>query len=579
MNTVRLSIRQRFTLVIVLCVLLPLLGFCVWLMNGWRAEQIQDRTAALEEQSEQVWNQASRTVELCSLFSRTFLSNGHMSEYLTALHNGETLSNQALYEFAVREVASMERMVVSNPYLYCARVYSTQYSIQEIMPIFFGRERLEEIGWEGTMPTDGSCWLLNYTDKMFSANVSGLMALLTPITTDDGELLGLLEVSVPMESAFPALFRSEEPSCLVTSDGQVYGLSQEESLPARLKEVPAVEGNFTVWETELDGQPVLASAVSVPALDGIYYTVSPLADLHSQFLRGQLLLTLLVIAGAFVIWLLARVLVGRMLRQLYHVLDGVRAFSQGETEVEIPVESKDEIGEFSSQINLLLGSIRDLIQRQIQSQVLIKNTQIRALQNQINAHFIHNVLESIKMMAQIEEKYEIAQAITDLSKLLRYTMNWKRPVVRLEEELQYIQHYLALVNLRYDGQVTLDAQVPQSLLDQAVPKVSLQPIVENAVVHGPPLREDRTIFLTVREENGVTITIRGDTCLSEEDRSRMLRSISGTLEGGSSSGNGIGLHNIQKRIQSTFGAEYGLQVGDGVTVTLPRREAEGGERL
>ena len=181
---------------------------------------------------------------------------------------------------------------------------------------------------------------------------------------------------------------------------------------------------------------MLASAVSVPALDGIYYTVSPLADLHSQFLRGQLLLTLLVIAGVFVIWLLARVLVGRMLKQLYHVLDGVRAFSQGETEVEIPVESRDEIGEFSSQINLLLGSIRDLIQRQIQSQVLIKNTQIRALQNQINAHFIHNVLESIKMMAQIEEKYEIAQAITDLSKLLRYTMNWKRPVVRLEEELQ-----------------------------------------------------------------------------------------------------------------------------------------------
>ena len=86
-------------------------------------------------------------------------------------------------------------------------------------------------------------------------------------------------------------------------------------------------------------------------------------------------------------------------------------------------------------------------------------------------------------------------------------------------------------------------------------------------------------WLTVREENGVTITIRGDVCLSEEDRSRMLRSINGTLEGGSSSGNGIGLHNIQERIQRTFGAEYGLQVGEGVTLSLPRREAEGGERV
>lgn len=285
-----------------------------------------------------------------------------------------------------------------------------------------------------------------------------------------------------------------------------------------------------------------------------------------------------MLTAVIAIWLLAKALVRQMLRQLYLVLDGVQAFSQGETDIKIPIESHDEIGHFAGQINLLLDSIQDLIRRQIQGQVLLKDTQIHALQNQINAHFLYNTLEAIKMMAQIAGQDDIVAAISDLSKLLHYTMGWKRPVVQLAEEIDYIRHYLALVNLRYDGQVSLVVQVPQELMSQAVPKVSLQPIVENAVVHGGPLRQDRTILLRVWEDGDrVCLTIAQEGFgPSEEDLLRMQQSIDGVLKDHSRSGNGIGLHNIQERIQHTFGKQFGLSAENGITMTLPRKETETG---
>lgn len=572
------SIRQKFTVVVALCVVLPLLALTVWLAGTWKDEQVAARRAGMERELETLWSEAEQVMELCRVSTQAVSANTRLTDYLAALARGETQSNREVYEFYTSDVASLERLVASNPDLYRLRIYTVGDDTLEMMPVLFSGSRLAEIGWSGRMPGTVRWWL-NYTDAMFSADVAGLMALLTPLYDDAGVQVGLLEVSLPMADVFPRLFEPETLAVLAAETEEVAVNPEAAGLPDRLDAVPTLREGARVWETELDGTPVLAGAVVVPEL-GTYYAVESLADLYRDIRQRQLILVLAALTAVAVIWLLARALVGQMLRQLYLVVHGVRSFSQGETDVEIPVRSQDEIGEFTQQINLLLGSIRDLIQRQIHAEVLLKNTEIRALQNQINAHFLYNVLEAIKMMAQIEGQGEIAAAITDLSKLLRYTMGWKRPVVRLEEEIDYIRHYLALVNLRYDGQMHLQVQMPPELRDQAVPKVSLQPIVENAVVHGPPLREDRTLRLTAEARNClVVISLQADgPAPTEEDQARMRLSIEGKLEGGSHSGNGIGLHNIQERIHQTFGPQYGLKVGDGVTVTLPRRTAEEGGR-
>ena len=206
----------------------------------------------------------------------------------------------------------------------------------------------------------------------------------------------------------------------------------------------------------------------------------------------------------------------------------------------------------------------------------IQNAETRALQNQINAHFIYNVLEAIKMMAEIDEEYEIADAVTSLGKLLRYSMKLESGGVRLERELDYIQNYVALMNLRFDYVIRLELDVPSQLMGQLVPKISLQPIVENAVVHGAAvLAADTAITLrgTLDRPGGsFTISITdGGQGMDEAALARLRRQINGEEPARSSSGNGIGLKNVQDRIQMAFGSAYGLgvdsQPGRGTTVT------------
>ena len=95
---------------------------------------------------------------------------------------------------------------------------------------------------------------------------------------------------------------------------------------------------------------------------------------------------------------------------------------KGNLEIRVPHCGNDEIGELGLQINKMLSHITQLMDDNIKREILVKDSEIRALQNQINAHFIYNVLESIKMMAEIDEKYDISDAVTALGKLLRYSM-------------------------------------------------------------------------------------------------------------------------------------------------------------
>lgn len=252
---------------------------------------------------------------------------------------------------------------------------------------------------------------------------------------------------------------------------------------------------------------------------------------------------------------------------MYEILRAIRRVQGGDLDVVIEHCGPDEMGELGTQINKMLTRIKQLMDDNLKREMLVKNSEIRALQNQINAHFIYNVLESIKMMAEIDEEYDISDAVTSLGKLLRYSMKWVSGNVLVEQELEYIKNYMALINLRFDYEIYLSLNLPEIILQQEIPKMSLQPIVENAIYHGiEQMAEDTNIYIKGRVEGNdcvIEITDAGHG-MTEEEMAQLRQKIAGELDSSGGSGNGIGLKNVQDRIQIAFGGAYGIEVASQI---------------
>ena len=162
------------------------------------------------------------------------------------------------------------------------------------------------------------------------------------------------------------------------------------------------------------------------------------------------------------------------------------------------------------------------------------------------------------MMAEIEEKYDISDAITSLGKMLRYSMKWMNGTVTIAEEVEYIRNYLNLLNLRFDYEIYLSLNIPDEIYDIRIPKMVLQPLVENAVYHGiEDMAEDTNIYIKgiILNEKECTIEVADagkgmDEATLQELRNKIYAKERVTEEGA----HGIGLKNVQDRIQMYFGA-------------------------
>lgn len=566
-----LKLNQKFTIVIAGLVIIPMAFFAVILFQNTKEKMILREKAEASYYVSENSNAAQKTVEMCNMSTQTFLNSQELQELLTRLKNGEEITTREYLEFSENSIAMLERLVNSNPYLYHICVYAENDTFPEMTPILYRRERAEKQSWYEAYHSGE--WQYDYSDNLHSYSRMNesehLMALVSDFQGTDGEKAGIVEVAVSMEDVFPNLY-SADPNiwaCFVRKDGSIYTGERpewEEKQEEILKAAAGMEDGSSEY-IRIQGEPLILTVKTIDGLKGTYVQVNSLQEIlrNLNLQRNLILAVLLCIFGVMV--LVINRLVRSLLKKFYQILDSVRQVRAGDLEVRTGMaetEDMDEMGELGRQIDQMLDKIQMLMQENTNREVLVKNTEIKALQNQINAHFIYNVLESVKMMAEIEEEYEISNAVTALGELLRYSMKWVSGTVEIRQELQYIRNYIQLMNLRYDFTIQLSVSLPEFVYDQQIPKMSLQPIVENAICHGiEEMDEDATIYIKGIERGGdylIEITDSG-VGMSPEKLELLERKLRGEIEVSGGSGNGIGLKNVQDRIQIQFGTEYGLR--------------------
>lgn len=285
----------------------------------------------------------------------------------------------------------------------------------------------------------------------------------------------------------------------------------------------------------------------------------------------------IIFASVGLLFLVITLATKKLVSRLYMVMDGLRQVKDGNLYTAILVPGHDEVAEMAHLFSDMVVQLRSLIEEIKKEHELLAQTEIKAMQNQINAHFLYNALETIKMQAELVNKKSLVDSITILGRLMRYSLKLNKHQVPLEQELEYIQGYISFMNIRNDYHIDLLLHIPEAFRGIEIPKMLIQPIVENAVKHGIEVEgEDAAISISVSAEPDsgrwwILIQDSGvgmdEGCLKE-----LLERIYGCLETQGASG-GIGLINIQQRLFSFYGKEFRLVLesrpGQGTTVAIP----------
>lgn len=277
---------------------------------------------------------------------------------------------------------------------------------------------------------------------------------------------------------------------------------------------------------------------------------------------------------AFVM-LLTYALSRRIAQPITRLRRSMQAVEQGRFDVEIPVDRADEIGALSRDFTIMVNTIQDLMRKSAQEQEDKRHAELRALQHQITPHFLYNTLDSIVWMAEGGRTGEVVSMTTNLARLLRLSIGSGDAMVSLRSELDYLRSYLAIQQMRYRDRLTYVVEAEESALDVRLPRLTLQPAVENAIYHGIKQREAGGEVRVECRSHGDHVRVD----VSDNGPGMDAETLLATRNGSPGAGNGVGLHNIRQRLALTFGSDYEFHVdsrpGEGTRVRfcIPRRPA------
>lgn len=561
----------KFTIIIVLFTVVPLCISIGALFHIMMQNVIDENISYMQYTMERNSDNMATRIDSVNMSTQFFLCDDSLKQVLNASVSGEELSTEDWLKFKNMEVSSLERLVNNNPLLYSVRAYAVNDQVQEMMPILYSRKRMEKQSWAEKENYTG--WNYNYTDNIFSSYTMDqnrkIMSLITQVEDRNNGTIGVIEAAMTMENMFPSLYESieDEWSCFYTDSGEKYfgenRKPESEKLIEVIKPGYLEDGEIMTGYKESGRKKLVVSGMYIREMSGTLICVKDITSDINRVRWSRLLFFIGMAVLTVFLALVINLIVQHLLGKFYDILKSIRNVQKGDLSVVIPECGNDEMGELGTQINKMLERIKQLMNDNLNREMLAKNSEIRALQNQINAHFIYNVLESIKMMAEIDEEYAISDAVTSLGKLLRYSMKWVSGNVLVEQELEYIKNYMALINLRFDYEIYLSLNIPELILKQEIPKMSLQPIVENAICHGiEQMAEDTNIYIKGLLEGDdcvIEITDAGKG-MTEDEVKRLKQKIAGEIDSNGGSGNGIGLKNVQDRIHIAFGEKYGIEI-------------------
>ena len=323
------------------------------------------------------------------------------------------------------------------------------------------------------------------------------------------------------------------------------------------------------------------SLVSSQRLDILFHDILRYRQLI--FALSVIIMSVLVLAS----WRFASDIV----RPISAVTEAMQRVRAGETDVDVVIDRNDEIGYMSETFNTMVDENKRLVNDIYREQITKQEAELQAMQSQINPHFLFNTLEAISWKARLSKVDDISEMVEDLSDIMRSSIGKNSSMTQLCDEIKYIKKYLDIMKRRFEDRLAIKINIDESLNDYLIPRLLIQPLIENAIYHGiERMRQGGIIFVGAKVVGDKTII---NVCNTGNGLPKdVVDKINGDLRRGSdeyfyslqsNQSKNVGLENANRRIKLSYGEEYGIQLVTkvgyylNVIMTLPEKQSRKGD--
>ena len=266
---------------------------------------------------------------------------------------------------------------------------------------------------------------------------------------------------------------------------------------------------------------------------------------------------------------------GTITRNIFKLRKAMQFVEKGNFDVDVDIHSGDEVEELSNGFKYMTSEIKNLLDNIKNKEKQKRIAELKAYQAQINLHFLYNTLNTVRWLANVQKADNIGNLVTSLIQLLHTSISKGDELISIREEIEYVKDYINIQEYRYCDKFKIHFLIEEEILSCKIPKFTLQPIIENALIHGIEPKEGQGLIVVKgqMEDNRVKITVRDNGVgISEDKLKSMFEQERNTNSARFSS---IGILNVQERIRLFFGEQYGLSIESSlglfttVTISIP----------
>lgn len=361
-------------------------------------------------------------------------------------------------------------------------------------------------------------------------------------------------------------------SCLDTLETVLVKIEENLNKPSNYS------NNMPMWENDVHG---VTSLIQNYIQKYIYYETLSLERLKNTVekdtARAITFCILLLTAILAVVFVTSRKTIRSVTVPINALCDMAKQMEKGDFTAEPPIQSDDEIQILVHRFDRMRNKIANLVEDVKMEQMKLKDTELKLLQEQINPHFLYNTLDTIVWLAEDGQDKEVVAMTTSLSEFFRTVLSGGRDYITIREEETHIHSYLSIQKFRYEDILDYEIAIDEDLYDYMILKLTLQPLVENALYHGIKNKRGKGKILIRGYGDGADVVFEvsdNGIGMTQEELCSLKRKIK---EKSSNEKSGFGLINVEERIRMNYGYRYGLEfesekgVGTKVTVRIPKK--------